>query len=83
GRASPALRLGRQALVPAPGEVVAWERWAGADRRVVAVNFGAGGQEVELGRAWVVEVASDGVGEGRAWGGRLGPDQAIVLRPGG
>jgi len=31
--------------------------------------------------AAVVEVASDGGGEGAPWAGRLGPWQAVVLRP--
>ncbi|MCA1692711.1 MAG: DUF3459 domain-containing protein, partial [Actinobacteria bacterium] len=80
--ASPALLRGGCDLLPAPPSVLAYERAAEKDRRVVAVNFG--GQEVDVpveGR-WTVEVASDGAGEGEPFDGRLKGDQALLLRPG-
>jgi alpha-glucosidase len=87
-RGSSALQLGRQRLLDTPRGVVGWVREANdGDRRVVLVNFtdavssldgtealGAVGQ-------MVVEVASDGIGEGGALPDRLLPDQAVVLRP--
>ena len=85
--ASAALRAGDQRLLQCPEGVLGWLRAAGADRRVVLVNFTDASVDLEgteaLGAAggWTVEVASDGVGEGTAFAGRLGPDQALWLRP--
>jgi hypothetical protein len=45
------------------------------------VNFTGEERKLDLADGCVVEVASDGVGEGDRCRGRLGPDQAIVLRP--
>jgi alpha-glucosidase len=80
-RASPALSAGAQAPVPAPEGVLAWRREAEGDLRVVAVNFTAEECGIDLGADLVVEVASDGSGEGAPFAGRLGPDQSVVLRP--
>jgi alpha-glucosidase len=80
-RASPALALGTLALRPAPDGVIAWDRALGTDRRTVLVNFTPA--PVACAAAGVVEVASDGAGEGAAWSGTLGPEQAVVLRPAG
>jgi alpha-glucosidase len=77
-RASAALQLGTLRLLDAPPGVVAYERTAEEDRRLVLVNCTAEPARCEAGG--VVEVASDGDGEGRPFGGRLGPDQAVVLR---
>jgi hypothetical protein len=53
-----------------------------ADRRVVAVNFGATEGHCNAGPgAWLIEVASDGQGEGRRFTGELAPHQAVLLRP--
>lgn len=74
--------------VPSDDGILAWVRASGHDRRVVAVNFTSGvrafhppvdGERVN--REWLVEVASDGSGEGSLWSGLLGADQAVVLRP--
>jgi alpha-glucosidase len=78
-RASPALGGGGFRLLEAPGGTLAYERGAGGDRRLVLVNFNS--EEIRLAAAGTVEVASDGGGEGRAYGGSLLPDQALVLRP--
>jgi alpha-glucosidase len=80
-RRSPALRLGDLAFVPAPDGLLAYERRLGDDRRTVLVNFTA--SEVPHPAVGIVEVASDGRGEGEAYGGVLGPEQALVLRPAG
>jgi alpha-glucosidase len=81
-RASPALRTGDLALRDAPAGVLAWDRVDGDDRRTVLVNFTAEPVEVpaELTAGGVVEVASDGRGEGEPFSGRLPADAAIVLR---
>jgi hypothetical protein len=53
----------------------------------VLVNFSPSPADLEgteaLGATagWHVEVATDGVGEDAAFTGRLGPDQAVWLRP--
>lgn len=81
-RASSALSLGAQTLLPAPEGVLAWRREADGDVRVVAVNFTGEERAVELEGRGTVEVASDGAGEGRAFSGWLVPDQAVVIRLG-
>ena len=78
-RASPALHRGDLTLLDAPPDLVAYRRHAGDDERVVVVNMGSEPA------AWpvngeVVEVASDGSGEGRPFGGVVAPDTAVVLR---
>ncbi len=80
-KASPALRVGEQRLLPTPDGVLAWERADGADRRAVAVCFAAEDVEVDLGSGWTVEVSSDGHGEGGPFTSRLRPDSAVLLRP--
>jgi alpha-glucosidase len=82
-RGSPALALGDLALVSDPDDpaVLAWTRTSGDDTRAVAVNFTAEERPVGLPGDWVVEVASDGTGEGARWPGALAGDQAVVLRP--
>jgi len=60
--------------------VLAYERVAGPDRRLVLVNFGSDPAPiVARGR---VHIASDGAGEGAAFAGVVGPDTAVVLAPG-
>ncbi len=76
-RASPALSEGEWTALDAPDGVLAYVRTHDGDRRVVAVNF------TDDAVAWdgqgVVEVASDGSGEGSPFGGTLGPSQGVVL----
>ena len=79
-RGSEALRLGSFEALDAPAGVLAWRRVAGDDERFVAVNFGEQIVEVALGGALEVVVASDGESEGEAFAGKLGPDQAVILR---
>jgi alpha-glucosidase len=82
-RASPALSTGDFAWLDSPPGTLAWLRSAGDDRRAVIVNFTEGRHDVRLDGAWTVEVASDGQGEAVRWTGKLGADQAVVLRPAG
>lgn len=80
-RASPALQAGGLELLDAPPGVLAYRRSVGAELRAVAVNFTDAPQPAPI-AGWV-EVASDGRGEGAALGGRLGPDQAVLVDPAG
>jgi len=80
-RGSPALQLGEFRWLPAPENVLAWERRCGDDRRIVAVNFGGEAVRAPFQGELIAEVASDGRGEGARYAGRIGADQALVLRP--
>jgi alpha-glucosidase len=82
-KASVALREGAQDLLTTPDGVLGWERRSNHDHRIVLVNFTAAVVEVDL-ADWhdaTVEVASDGQGEGEPFHGRLGAEQALLLRP--
>jgi alpha-glucosidase len=83
-QASAALTLGTLEPLSAPDDrhVLAWGRHHEGDRRVAAVNFTGEARPLPVEGDWTVEVASDGVGEGRRWASTLGPDQAVLLRPG-
>lgn len=74
---SPALTLGAWELLPAPAEVLAFERTSGNDRRITLVNFASDNRSCPA--AGDVVVASDGHGEGRPYTGVLRPDQALLL----
>ncbi len=86
--ASPALRLGAIDYPDgAPDGVLAWHRTAEgadhADRRTILVNQ-LDAEVVVPAPLWdglVVEVASDGIGEGGPFDGVLRADAALVLRP--
>lgn len=79
-RASPALRLGPWRPLDTPPGTLGFERASGGDRRVVFVNFAAG--EVACsGGNMIIQLTSDGSGEGSPYGGVLAPEQAVVLRP--
>jgi alpha-glucosidase len=78
-RASPALHGGDWVACESPESVLAFERVAGAERRIVLVNFG--NEPASVLASGRVEVASDGVGEGTAFTGILGGDTAVVLAP--
>jgi alpha-glucosidase len=83
-RASPALQLGALTLLDTPADVVGYLRTSpdGRELRTVLVNYaGTASDPVDLPDRWVVEVASDGAGEGQPWSGKLQPDQAILLKP--
>jgi alpha-glucosidase len=76
-RRSPALRHGLLRLCEARGEVLAYERECGDDRRLVLVNFGDRATEVPLDGSWQVDVAS----HPEAVPGAVQPHGAVVLRP--
>ena len=79
---SAALRQGTFAWHDAPDDVLAFERAAGHDRRLVFISFSEQAVAVPVDGSWIVEVASnDDEGEGLPYGGTLGPDSAVVLRP--
>jgi alpha-glucosidase len=78
-RRSLALSLGSFAWVRRDDCVLGYERVLGDDRRIVLVNFTDEPQRVPF--DGTVEVASDDCGEGERFGGELGPDQAVILRP--
>jgi len=78
-KASPALQRGTLELLDAPDDVLAFRREHGADVRTVVLHFGDGA--VDTGFRGTVEVASAGTNVGHGFDGRLGPDEAVVLRP--
>ena len=82
-RACPALRTGSWAARPAPNGVLAYRRTAadGGDTRTILINFTGTSVRVPVSRAAeaIVEVASDGAGEGLPYNGTLAPDQALIL----
>jgi alpha-glucosidase len=87
-RSSPALRTGSLTLLDEEvtgSDVVGWVREAAdpgggpPDRRTVLVSFAADTVAVD-GVHGVVELASDRVGEGASFSGRLAPDQALVVQ---
>ncbi|MCZ2805715.1 alpha-amylase family glycosyl hydrolase [Modestobacter sp. VKM Ac-2983] len=80
-RRSPALHRGSWTAVPAPDGVLAYERRAEGDRRVVAVNFRDAPADLLLTESTTVEVASTGRGEGTAWSGTLQGSEGVVLIP--
>jgi len=80
-RTSPALRLGTLTLLDAPEGVVAYERRRGDDLRIVVINFTDEELHCPVPGAMTVEVASDDVGEGGPYTGRIGASQAVVLAP--
>jgi alpha-glucosidase len=79
-RASPALTLGGFDFLDAPESVIAFERVAPGDRRVVVVNFSDDAVEVPLDGELAVEVASDASGEGEPYRGLVPPSGAVILR---
>jgi len=80
-KASAALTAGDQRVLDTPDGVLAWERARGGDRRVVSVCFSEQPVAVDLGPGLIVEVASDGAGEGSRFDGELTSDTAVLLRP--
>jgi alpha-glucosidase len=79
-RASPALSIGDQRILPTPRGVLAYERTRDDDRRVVVLNFTSAPVPAPLDGPLLIEVASDGEGMGASYPGALGADQAVVLR---
>jgi alpha-glucosidase len=79
-RASAALHSGALRLLELDGPVLGYVRTGEGDERVVLVSFADEAVPVDIGTGQVVEVASDGAGEGRPFSGVLGGAQAVVLR---
>jgi alpha-glucosidase len=79
-RASASLRLGDYEPLPAPDGALAWLRTHDGDRRAVAINFTSEARAVPIEGSWTIEVSTEARGEGDRYTGRLGPDQAVVLR---
>ena len=79
---SPALRRGAITLLDAPGGLLAYERRAGDDAVLVAVNFSADTRTVDLGGGDVL-VSSGAEGalgrRGAPFAGELGPEEAVVV----
>ncbi len=86
-RTDPVLQDGDFAFVPAPEGLVVFRRSIGDDQRLVLVNFTDDAVEVGEHPALAgsssmrVALTSDGHGEGAPFGGSVGADQAVVLRP--
>ncbi len=81
-RRTPALHSGDQVLLgDSYGDsVLAWERHTADARRIVLVNMSDAAVTI-AGLRGLVELASDGIGEGAAFAGTLSPDQAVVIDP--
>ncbi len=78
-RRSPALQAGDLSPVDAPDGVLAYRRRLGDDEQMVAVNFTREPVAFGVDGAWLVQVASDGAGEGEPYAGTLAPEQAVIL----
>lgn len=80
-RASPALRAGGIRVLGTPGDVLAWERSRGGDRRTCVVNFVAEPREIALPGRLRVEASTHDRAAGKLFDGRLSADEGVVLRP--
>ena len=76
-RRSPALRRGDLMLHNAGDDVLAFERRAAGDRRLVVVNFGDGSAEMQLHGEWTLELTTADMDRG----GPLPPHGGALLRP--
>jgi alpha-glucosidase len=77
---SPALTVGDFAFLPSPEGVLAYERRAGDDRRVVVVNFTDAAVTVPLAGGLVVASDAGATGEGGPYSGVIPPSGAAILR---
>jgi alpha-glucosidase len=77
----PALTIGDAELLDLPDGLLGYRRSGDGEVWTILINFSD--RPVEVGRPTLegcrVELSSDGVDEGEPFGGRLGPDQAVVL----
>ena len=80
-RVSPALHAGSWKLLHAPDAVLAFERRAGDDVRLVVANFGRAEATPAVTGEWEVDVATRQRREGGRWDGRVAGTEAVVLRP--
>lgn len=81
-RSSPALRGGKLEWMSSRPGLLIYRRSTATDERVGVINFRAEPAELELEPGHSVEIASDGRGEGLAFPGEVGADQALLLQPG-
>ena len=79
-RNSNALRLGRWEALESPPGVLTYDRLAADDRRRVVANFSDDDVSVAIDGDWALEVATS-AGGSQTWTGRLGPAEAVLLRP--
>jgi alpha-glucosidase len=84
-RRSPALSLGTFDLTPLPDGLLGYRRTSGDERWSIIINFTDRTIDVGADPGWPwsptgVEVSSDGTGEGEPFTGRVGADQAVVIR---
>jgi len=84
-RMHPALAVGTMALIEAEGDVVAYERRAGDDRLLIALNLGDASQELDL-PAWAHHahpLLSTASGDPRPARERISlrPNEGIILAP--
>jgi alpha-glucosidase len=82
-RWSAALRRGGWKWLASPEGTLAYEREADGDRRAVIINFADEAVQAPLEGNWRVEVASDGIGEGKPFGGTVAPSAGLLLAPEG
>ena len=86
-RLEPILTDGSFTLLTAPEGTIAFRRELDRERWLVIVNFTD--DEIDVGAcddlaeasSRRIALSSDGAGEGSRFDGRIGPDQAVVLRP--
>jgi alpha-glucosidase len=78
-RESRALQVGEWKWLPSVEGALAYERQFGDDRRAVVVNFTDDKVRVPLDESWHVDVASDGVGEGKPYSGVVAPSAALLM----
>jgi len=80
-KVSPALHHGEFVELPSHPEVLVYRRQLGDDCRLVCTNFAERPHAYPHAGNWLVEIASDGVGEGEPYDGTLDAGQAVILRP--
>jgi alpha-glucosidase len=79
-RSSPALSSGEIELLRGAEPLLAYRRFSAHDERTIFINFGDDAVPWEGAARQLVELASDGVGEGGAYTGEVGADCAVILR---
>jgi len=77
-RRSPALHSGDWEELDSPAPVLAYRRRSGTDERVVAVNFDARLQRLDLEGAWRAVLRTGDTAVDR-WDGLVGPEEGVVL----
>ena len=80
--ASVALQLGAIEMLPdLPEGVIGWDRTQGGERWRVLLAFSDATVGSAIADGWSVALASDGTGEGAAFGGALVANETVVLSP--